>query len=369
MIGKNKDGIYFYSVRYTDLQGNKKQKTVQNRSWTTKKEAKAASELFLISVSKETDNITVGQLYSIYFTEMEKTLKRKTLTSLDSIYRNNIEPYFNKAIVKEITPRMIANWQQGLIDKGYNNSTMNTIQMRLRAILNYGVNFAYIERSPFKNKFTQNKSQHKQEMKYWTPIEFKRFIQRVSDPMYHCFFTLLYWTGLRQGEAVALTIGDIDFKENVIVVSKTFDPTNHIVTTPKTSNSVRKVPMTEELRKELSAQINWMKLIPGYDTSHILFGFDLHINPTKIKNTQLRACNEAGITPIKVHELRHSHVSVLINNGYNSFEISKRLGHTQQMVETIYGHMFKKNETDMVNKLDVISREAEEELKKSLTIN
>jgi len=369
MIGKNKDGILYYSVRYKDPQGVVKQKTVQNRLWTTKKEAKAAAETFILSMSKQTDNITVGQLYSIYIVEMERTLKLKSSHNIESIYRNNIEPSFGKIVVRNITPRMIAQWQTKLVEQGYNNSTLNTIQMKFRAILNYGVNLSYIEKSPFKLKFAQNQTQNKRDMEYWTPIEFKRFIRRVSDPMFHCFFTLLYWTGIRQGEAVALTIGDINFNDNTINVNKTFDPMNHVVTTPKTSNSVRKVPMTEELRNELSAQINWMKLIPGYDAKHILFGFDIHTNPTKIKNTQVKACNESGVKIIRIHELRHSHVSVLINNGYNSFEISKRLGHTPAMVENIYGHMFKKNETNMVNKLDAISNEAEEELMDTLRIN
>lgn len=369
MIGKNKEGVFFYSVRYKDPQGNTKQKTVQNKDWKTKKEAREASELFLMSVKASSTDITVDQLYRLYMVEQEKHLKARTLLNIDSVYRNNIEPFFAKAIVRNITPRMIAQWQQELVAHRYNNSTMITIQLRFRAILNFGTNFAYIDKNPFKNKFTQDQSQHKHEMAYWTPTEFKRFIRKVDDPMFHCFFSLLYWTGMRQGEAVALTIGDIDFKENVINVSKTFDPANHIVTNPKTSNSFRKIPMTSQLRQEIEAQMNWMKLIPGYNESHILFGFDKHINPTKIKNQQAKAIRESGVKMIRIHELRHSHVSLLINNGYSSFEIAKRLGHTPAMVENIYGHWFKENQSAMTDRLDEIDKQTDNDIIEALRIN
>lgn len=368
MIGKNKDGVWFYSVRYKDKYGKTVQKTVQNKLWN-KKDVKPAMDLFILSVSSSTDKITMDQLYSLYQEDRVGKVKLKSQYTSDSAYNINIKPHFGSMQVNKITPRDIARWQHWLIEKRFKNSYVLTLQQRMRAILNFGIRNEYIEKSPFRQHDIKDTSQRKQEMHYWTLDEFKRFIVREPDPMYRAIFMVLYWAGLRRGEVVALQALDIDFIKNTITVNKTWDHLHQVATSPKTTNSYREVQMTSELSEVLREQIARLERMPRYTNDAILFGFDHHTNEQTIKDHQIAACKLSGVKVIKLHEFRHSHASLLVNMGFTSFEISKRLGHTPAMVENVYGHWFKESQNTMVEKLNMIADQAEEDYRRTLKIN
>lgn len=368
MIGKNKYGVWFYSIRYKDRNGKSVQKTVQNKSWT-KKDAIKAKDLFLLTVSSSTEKITMDQLYSLYQEDRVGKAKLKSQYTSDSAYNTNIKPYFGSMQVNKITSRDIVRWQHWLIQQRFRNSYIGALQQRLRAILNFGLRNEYIEKNPFRQHDIKDASQRKEEMHFWTIEEFKRFIVREQDPMYRAMFMVLYWTGLRRGEVIALQAKDIDFNKNTIVVNKTWDHLHQIATSPKTTNSYREVQMTSELREVLRDQISRLEKMPKFSGDAILFGFDHHVNEQTLKDHQVEACRLSGVKVIKIHEFRHSHASLLVNMGFSSFEISKRLGHTQAMVENVYGHWFKESQNVMIEKLDQIADQAEDEYRRNLKIN
>jgi integrase len=121
--------------------------------------------------------------------------------------------------------------------------------------------------------------------------------------------------------------------------------------------------MTGEIRDLLKKHIEWMSHFeykhPDGVKKAILFGFDRYMNESSVKYRQMVACAKSGIKLIKIHEFRHSHVSVLINTRqFTSFEIGKRMGHSAKMVEEVYGHLFKESQELMVKTLDQIALEA-----------
>lgn len=192
-------------------------------------------------------------------------------------------------------------------------------------------------------------------MKYFTLEEYRQFRSVIDDPEYSIIFDMLYWSGLRKGELQALRFSDIDFYENVFHIDKTYDYRNHAITTPKCRTSYRDVTMTADLRKSLVDYITTCKRLAGFTPDLYLFGIDTPIAPTTLDRKKNVYCNLSGVKQIRLHDFRHSHVSLLINNGINDFDISKRLGHSRDMVNNTYGHWFKKSQENLVSKLDRMS--------------
>lgn len=357
MIGKTKDGIYFYSIYYKDAFGVRKQKKVQNSDWTTKKEARQAMELYLAKVDGDTSRLTVEQLWQLYLENRKDHIKLKSLYTQTNTYEKHIRPFFEKRIVSEITHHDIMSWQRSLLTECYRNRYLEKIQELLRTIFNFGVKYSYIPRNPFTIDYLRNKDERKEEMSYWTKTQFDQFIEQVDDPMYQAFFSFLFWSGLRVGEAVALTVGDIDFIKGTVTVNKTYDFVHHIVTTPKTSTSYRTVTLGDTILATMQGIVEEYKSALGYSETSLLFGFNRHLAPTTIKRRQKEACALAKLPPIRIHDFRHSHVSALISLGFTSFEIAKRLGHSVTMVDNVYGHLFPETQRLMADRLDELSRQ------------
>ena len=141
----------------------------------------------------------------------------------------------------------------------------------------------------------------------------------------------------------------------IILRVKTYPTAIRAITTPKCRTSYRDVMMTSDLRKSLFDYIATCKRLAGFTSDLYLFGIDTPIAPTTLDRKKNIYCNLSGVKQIRLHEFRHSHVSLLINNGINDFDISKRLGHSRDMVNNTYGHWFKKSQENLVSKLDRMS--------------
>jgi integrase len=184
----------------------------------------------------------------------------------------------------------------------------------------------------------------KKEMLFWTPEEFKAFIAAVS-PKFKTFFNFLYVTGCRKGEALALTVSDIDFGacRATIYKSVTNKTTKgaYTVTTPKNNASVRSV----ELPEWLVAAIKEEAPKKGY-----LFGGERPYSTTHLDRVFAEGIAKSGVKRIRIHDLRHSCASLLISQGVPIVAVSRRLGHSdiEQTLNT-YSHMLPKDEKRIVS--------------------
>lgn len=369
MIGKTKDGIIFYSIRYEDEDGSTKQKYQQDKKWRTKKEAKEAMDAFLAGLNKHIPNqaLTLDQLYKRYTEFKKDKIKPRSLGTYDKFYYGFIHEYFGGHKINKITPTSIHKWQTWLLDKGIKNNYSSNIQMFFKALLNFAIEFDMLERNPFRGSLIKNTLEYKKaDYEIWTPEEFNQFIGYVEDDMYKALFMILYLCGLRKGEAIALTIKDINFNNSTINVSKTYDRTHNIVTTPKTKNSVRSVYMVEELKNQLLKLIELYKKYPEYDEDAILLGYNSHLSETTIKRVQEKACIESKVKIIRIHDLRHSHVSLLIDMGFNPHQIADRLGHTVDMVNNTYAHLFLDTQQKMADMLEARMKGITDPIKRTL---
>ena len=186
------------------------------------------------------------------------------------------------------------------------------------------------------------------EMKFWTVEQFQTFIPNVKKMPGRIGLEILFWTGLRIGELLALTQNDIDLDKQMLHVRRSFQTIKgrEVITDPKTEKSKRDLPLPPKLCDEIRSYIN---ALYEPDPDDRLFPYTKHY----FRKQMQAGCAAAGMEPIRLHDLRHSHAALLINLKYPILLVSQRLGHDN--VETTlrtYGHLYPSTTSDMVEKLD-----------------
>lgn len=206
-------------VYYKDWQGNRKRK--QKRGFRTKGEAKEWERDFLQQQSQGVD-IEFGNFLEIYYKDMDVRLRENTMYTKRYIIDLKIKPYFEKKILSEITVADVRAWQNELLTykdkngKGYSPTYLKTVNCQLTAIFNYAMRYYNLQDNPCRKAGAIGKS--KGEPKdFWMQEEFNAFLETVSDkPETRMAFLLLYWTGMRIGELLALTYNDINLEEKEV---------------------------------------------------------------------------------------------------------------------------------------------------------
>lgn len=363
---KNKDKLvkkitYKCEGSYVDANGNNKR--YHKRGFATKSEAQQWEEIFLAKARNEIDTrITYGILYEIYKETKKGKIKDRSYNDMEYLFSLHILPHWSELQINKITLKKIEDWQTKLLntthkvrnqEKHFSNKYLESIQMQFKAVLRYGYQMGYTndQRIIFFDYAKRNDEQ-KKEMQFWEPDEYNRFISVCDELPYKTLYSTLYWCGIRLGEALALNWNDVDFKKKTISISKSYSKHTHQITSPKTKNSYRSVIVPDKCLSLLEALKNEQKCIIGYNDKNFVFYFNKPLDENAIRERKNKWCKVAGIKQIKIHELRHSHVSLLIHLGFSPFDIAKRLGHTVEMVNNVYGHWFNEAQQSMVDKLN-----------------
>ena len=191
------------------------------------------------------------------------------------------------------------------------------------------------------------------EMLYWTPAEFKRFSQAIENkPLIYLAFLTLYLSGCREGELLALRPEDIDFNLNVIRIRHSYARIKgeDVIGPPKTRASKRDIVMPSLLREELR---DYLSTHPEIAPTDRLFPVTKHALSHEMK----RGCELSGVKRIRIHDLRHSHVSLLINIGFSALAIAERVGHESVDITYRYAHLFPTKQKEMANALHELREE------------
>ena len=333
-VYKDKNGTWFAEFRYKDWNGENKRH--KKRGFKTQKEAKEYERDYL-NKSHTDKHLTFSNLADLYLEDCKVRLKASTYEGKVFLFNKNLIPYFGKMHIENIKPQTVIRWQTELMKKGYKDTYLKTIHNQLSAVFNYAVKYCGLHSNPARECGSMG-SKHADTMKFWTAEEFDRVDKAVSDkPLSHALLNLLFWSGMREGEALALTLNDIDFENNKISITKTFTVLKggvEAITPPKTKKSKREIDMPVfcmDIIKEYS------KLIYGLKKKDRLFP----VTKSYLYHELERGSALAGLQKIRVHDLRHSHASVLINMGVSILLISERLGH--ENIETTlrtYSHLY-----------------------------
>lgn len=343
----DKTGKWFTKFYYTDWQGNNKQKW--KRGFATKKEALAFEREFLEKQACNPD-MTFHSLYESYIEDMEGRLKDSTIQHKRNIYETKILPFFGKIPVNEIKATDIRKWQTKLMKDEYNYKPtyLKSINNQMNCIMNYAKRFYDLNTDPCGKAGSMGRSDA-EEMDFWTLEEYLAFREGIKDKAvsYLCF-EVLYWTGMREGELLALTAEDINLVDKTIRICKSYARSHgkDIISTPKTKKSKRVVPIPDFLCQELTEYMNSMYMPRPKDR---LFPY----TKSYLAHEMQRGCKTTGIKKIRIHDLRHSHASLLINQGCDALMLADRLGH-EKVSTTLntYSHLFPHKQQALVHSLE-----------------
>ena len=186
------------------------------------------------------------------------------------------------------------------------------------------------------------------EMLFWTQEEFQKFVEAIADkPQSYYAFEILYWCGIREGELLALTPADFDFEKKTLKISKSYQRIGgeDVITDPKTPKSNRTIVMPDFLSDEIQEYIGSLY---GYGKNDRIF----QISKSYLHHEMNRGSKIAGVKRIRIHGLRHSHISLLINMGYTALAIAERVGHEAVDITYRYAHLFPTVQTDMAQNLN-----------------
>ena len=331
-------------VYYRDWQGNRKRK--QKRGFRTKGEAKEWERDFLQQQTQSVD-IEFGNFLELYYKDMEVRLRENTMYTKRYIIDLKIKPYFEHKVLSEITVADIRNWQNELLKQNYSETYLKTINCQLGAIFNYAVRYYNLKDNPCRKAGSIGKS--KGEPKdFWMQDEFEAFLETVDDkPEAKMAFQFLYWTGMRIGELLALTYNDINLEEKTVSINKSYQRLKgkDVITRPKTSKSIRVITLPDFLVEEFQEYCSHLYGIMKHER---LFRF----TKSYMEHCMVNGIEKSGVKRIRLHDLRHSHASMLLDMGVAPLEIAERLGHEKiQTTLGTYGHLYPNTNVEVAKKL------------------
>lgn len=245
-----KTGKWLIQYRYTDWQGKRRKST--KRGFATKREAEEWLRNFLITQKADFD-MKFEDFWKIYCADMETRLREHTMRTKKYIVELKILPYFGNKRVNDITTADIRQWQNELIKMGYSPTYLKTINNQLSAIFNYAVRYYDLKSNPCAKAGSMGKSKA-EEMDFWTGEEFRKFIDSVMNKrLSYMAFMILYWTGMRLGELLALNPKDVDLEKRTISITKSYQRLGKkdVITPPKTSKSKRVITIPEFLAADI----------------------------------------------------------------------------------------------------------------------
>ena len=355
-VYKNKENATWYVMtRYKDWKGENKQKC--KRGFVTKREAQEWERTFLLQNSADM-SMSFKAFTELYERDIRPRLKENTWLSKDFIIKTKILPYFGKKNISEITSRDVIIWQNELLafrdDKGkpFSQTYLRTIHSQLSAIFNHAVRYYDLKSNPAAKAGSVGED-NSININFWIKEEYLRFSNEMMDkPVSYYAFEMLYWCGIREGELLALTPDDFDFKAGTVKISKSYQRLRgrDVITPPKTKKSNRTIKMPPFLSDEMQ---DYLKMLYGVKGSDRIFTF----TKSYLYHEMNRGTKAAGVKRIRVHDLRHSHVSLLIDMGFNAVAIAERLGHDSITVTLRYAHLFPSKQKEMVERLEDIRKE------------
>lgn len=345
-----KTGKWYASFYCTNWKGVREKK--MKRGFETKKAALEWEREFLRQSTADLD-MRFETFVGLYVSDLKQRLRENTFITKENIIYKKILPYFKDKKMNAITAKDVIKWQNELLayrdenGKPYSKTYLKTIHNQLSAIFNHAIRYYDLKSNPAA-KAGHIGEKEAGEMEFWTKEEYQKFADVIMDkPKSFYAFEVLYWCGIRVGELLALTPGDFDFENGLLRINKSYQRIGKrdVITEPKTKKSIRTIKMPNFLCEEIKEYLNMLYGIKPNDRMFVVTKSFLH-------HEMDRGSKAAGVKRIKIHGLRHSHISHLIDLGFSAVAIADRVGHESIDITYRYAHLFPSKQVDMANKLD-----------------
>lgn len=347
---KDKNGTWFASARYKNWAGETKRK--MKRGFPTKRDALAWEREF-IARNEGSIEMLFSSFYELYRSNLQSRLRLSTWKTKESIIENKILPYFGSKRLCDIKPIDVLHWQNEIMDirdessVPYSPVYLKTIHNQLSAMFNHAVRFYGLKENPAAIAGNMGKEKAG-EVLIWTYEEYRCFIATMKErPASFMAFETLYWCGLRLGELLALTPSDFDFEYKIIHITKSYQRIGgkDIITPPKTDKSIRRVLMPNFYAEEMKEYLTDSQAVADDDR---IFKF----TKSYLHHEMRRGCAASGVKKIRIHGIRHSHISLLIDFGFSAVAIADRVGHESIDITYQYAHVFESTQKAVAIKLD-----------------
>ena len=322
------------------------------RGFETKKAALEWEREFLRQSTANLD-MRFETFVELYVSDLKQRLRENTFITKENIIYKKILPFFKDKKINTITAKDVIKWQNELLayrdenGKPYSKTYLKTIHNQLSAIFNHAIRYYDLKSNPAA-KAGHIGEKEAGEMEFWTKEEYQKFADAImGKPKSFYAFEVLYWCGIRVGELLALTPGDFDFENGLLRINKSYQRIGKrdVITEPKTKKSIRTIKMPNFLCEEIKEYLNMLYGIKPNDRMFVVTKSFLH-------HEMDRGSKAAGVKRIKIHGLRHSHISHLIDLGFSAVAIADRVGHESIDITYRYAHLFPSKQVDMANKLD-----------------
>ncbi len=213
-------GTWYVSFRYIDWTGKKTQKL--KRGFKTKKEALNYEKEFIRKTAADM-KMEMNSFIQVYFEDKKNELKENSIRNKQHMMNKHIVPYFGTRKMNEITPAEIIQWQNTIQEKGYSKTYERMIQNQLNALFNHAQKIYNLKENPCKKVKKMGKSDANK-LEFWTKVEYDRFIAGIKpESEDYLIFEILFWTGIREGELLALSFSDFDMSGNLLHINKTYN--------------------------------------------------------------------------------------------------------------------------------------------------
>lgn len=359
-VYKDKDGTWFVKLRYKDWDGQRIDTT--KRGFTTKRDAAAWETERIRALTGSLDLSLKDFIYDVYLPNMENRIRKSTYLMKKNVLETHVIPVLGNFSIVALSATDIMRWQDGLMNyrnpktgKPYTKSYLKTINLQLTAVLSHAVKYYNLPENAAIKAGSMGDNKHL-EVDFWTYEEATLVLDELMDnPLYHMAASFLYYSGCREGEMLALTWGKIDAKTRLVTIDSTYqilEGKPHIGP-PKTPQGFRKVMLPDFLMDEL---LEFRNLVYKPNPDDRIFA---GVNKSSLNRILKSAAEKAGVKPITVHGLRHSHVSLLINMGFDAVSIGKRIGHKSLEITYRYAHMFPSTQKKLVECLENLNKEEE----------
>ncbi|MBO1199084.1 site-specific integrase [Staphylococcus simiae] len=355
MASFEKRGNYWrFKVHYKDEFGDKKY--ITQSGFRTKAEAKKAAlevELNLKNGFKEYVNFTLEQWLDYYLETWRKDKISQSTFEIELYAKRRLLTYYDPNIkIKDITPSMHQKFINTLIEHGYSKSTLSKTHNLLKRAMERAKYDRHIYFNPCDGITLQHKNlKERDKAKYLPKDKIKPFLDMVKkrDIYQYFLFRTLIETGMRIGEASALSWQDYDRKAKTISITKSYDQKrNQFGATKNKENRIIFISdtLSKELFKLKSLQ-NANKLANSelYNMSYDFmfcneFGDPLPRSTTHNTMKYVTGKILGKGNELSIHKLRHTHATLLLESNVPMKVIQERLGHKSEFITSnVYSHV------------------------------
>lgn len=367
---KNGEIRYEFQVYLGTDEATGKQMRTTRRGFKTKKEAELALARIKLQVAsgefRKERAETFKEVYELWLLQYENTVEQSTFVKTVSLFDNHILPSIGEYKIEKITVDIC---QKAVNDWAKKLKNISKVKAYASRVFNFAVKRDFVQKNPFdlvelprkRNKPLPDETDEKNFYTREQLIEFLSCLEKETNVKAYVLFRLLAFSGMRKGEALALTWRDINFNTKEIRINKALSrgKNSKLYIKSTKTNEARTIKMDEKTMGVLrmwkkKQKEDYFKL--GFNTSkpsQLVFSNEKNefIQPSKTREWMLYVQEKYNLKKVTTHGLRHTHCSLLFEAGATLKEVQDRLGHSDiKTTMNIYTHVTKKAQEQAIQK-------------------